>query len=443
VAEMFEAYGAPGIHRGWLWALRGVTLLFIVFVAGSIAYMAIADDDSRLIAPAVPGLLANALILWGLRENPPEKYALALLLGLCAIPAAYFSAFVFLGVGKVFSNPSWFSFARHGLWAALLLLSIVQAVGAMATSARMREQKSAGPSVWGMRACTIASMVILLQPLWWQVQAVWVLQYMTNLIPLLSLFALVMLNAAALWGLRKPQDAQNREMAAALRLAIGTATGMFGYAALSAFVSVGSGSALNGESGRATNFRDLLIPLAVGLLPFASTAMVIRVYYLMKPEADDKRTLMKGFGGAFICLLLTGILTPNLIDGHRRGSMNDASAVGSLRSINTAEVTYASTYGGNFSRTVKELGPPPAGEKPSAAAADLLDGVLANGRKRGFVFAYTPGPADAGGEIRSYSVVAIPVEFGKTSSRSFYTDETGVIRSTFENRPAKAKDPPI
>ena len=53
---------------------------------------------------------------------------------------------------------------------------------------------------------------------------------------------------------------------------------------------------------------------------------------------------------------------------------NEASTVGSLRSLNTAEAYYARTYSEiGFTCTLQDFSPPAAGEKPSAKAADLID----------------------------------------------------------------------
>ncbi|MBI3483533.1 MAG: pili assembly chaperone [Acidobacteria bacterium] len=151
--------------------------------------------------------------------------------------------------------------------------------------------------------------------------------------------------------------------------------------------------------------------------------------------------MAKGFGGAIFFLVLAAVFMPNLLDGH--GRRNEASAIRSLRTINTSEVTYASTYGKGFSPTLAVLGPPPAGDKPSAAHADLIDSVLAGGKKSRYNFVYAAGPPDKEGHIKSYSVVARPATPGVSGNRSFFTDETGVIRATMENRPASVSDPPI
>jgi hypothetical protein len=116
------------------------------------------------------------------------------------------------------------------------------------------------------------------------------------------------------------------------------------------------------------------------------------------------------------------------------------SAVGSLRSINTAEVYYAKEYGKGYSSTLAALGVPPEGTKPSATAANLLDNSLTGGVRRNYVFTYKPGGRDADGKINTYAVSARPTKWQK-GVWSFFNDETGIIRGTDENRAAKASDP--
>ena len=76
-----------------------------------------------------------------------------------------------------------------------------------------------------------------------------------------------------------------------------------------------------------------------------------------------------------IILIIAAIAIPNLL--RSRMAANEASAVGSLRTINTACVTYSSTYGG-FPPGLPNLGP---GTPASATTADLIDQVLATGTK--------------------------------------------------------------
>jgi hypothetical protein len=51
---------------------------------------------------------------------------------------------------------------------------------------------------------------------------------------------------------------------------------------------------------------------------------------------------------------------------------------------------------------------------------------------------YTPGPVEADGEIHTYILQA---RAGNYSFRNFYTDASGTLRATRENRAATAEDP--
>ena len=110
-----------------------------------------------------------------------------------------------------------------------------------------------------------------------------------------------------------------------------------------------------------------------------------------------------------------------------------------MRSINTAEVYYDKTYGKSFSPALAALGVPAEGNAPSAAAANLLVNELAGGRIAGYVFVYKSGAPDKDARITTYTVVARPVKWQK-GFLSIFTDETGKIRGTRENREPTAQD---
>jgi hypothetical protein len=58
----------------------------------------------------------------------------------------------------------------------------------------------------------------------------------------------------------------------------------------------------------------------------------------------------------------------------------------------------------------------------------------------GYQLQYAPGPLDSDGSIHSYALEATA---GNHGYRSFYTDESGTVRATREERPASASDPPL
>ncbi len=127
-----------------------------------------------------------------------------------------------------------------------------------------------------------------------------------------------------------------------------------------------------------------------------------------------------------IILIIAAIAIPNLL--RSKMAANEASAVGSLRSINTASVSYSTTYGG-YPPTLASLGPPAAGGSATAATADLVDSILASGTKSGYLFTYVAVDVNGDGKMDTYSVVSDPVTRGTTGQRGFFTDQTGVIRA--------------
>ncbi len=136
-----------------------------------------------------------------------------------------------------------------------------------------------------------------------------------------------------------------------------------------------------------------------------------------------------------IILIIAAISVPNLL--RSRMAANEASAVGSLRTINTACVAYLTTFGG-FPANLSNLGSSGAA---TSTSADLIDNILASGTKTGYSFAYTAGPA-AGGVIPVYTVTGSPLIQNQTGQRYFFTDESGVIRFNLTTQ-ATASDSPL
>jgi len=137
-----------------------------------------------------------------------------------------------------------------------------------------------------------------------------------------------------------------------------------------------------------------------------------------------------------IILIIAAIAIPNLL--RSRIAANQASAVGSLRTLNTAEVTYATTYNTGYSGTLGDLGPATAGNSPTATAAGLIDEVLSGqnpggsaatvSSKSGYTFTYTAGGTDTSGRINTYGITATPISVGTTGTNYYFTDMSGVIR---------------
>jgi len=139
-----------------------------------------------------------------------------------------------------------------------------------------------------------------------------------------------------------------------------------------------------------------------------------------------------------IILIIAAIAIPNLL--RSRIAANQASAVGSLRTLNTAEITYSSTYNVGFTATLSYLAPPSTAQ-PTSTAAGLIDSILAGGSKSGYSFAYTPATADSTGRINQYSITANPITLS-TGTNYYFTDQSGVIRQNSTST-AQATDSPI
>ncbi len=134
-----------------------------------------------------------------------------------------------------------------------------------------------------------------------------------------------------------------------------------------------------------------------------------------------------------IILIIAAIAIPNLL--RARIAANESSAVSSIRTVNTAEVTYNSTYPTTgYAAALANLGGSAAQcATPGPATACLIDNVLAqNGNpagngKSGYLFAATGGGA-VGGVNTNYYATGTPITVNQTGIRSFCAYEDAVVR---------------
>ena len=132
-----------------------------------------------------------------------------------------------------------------------------------------------------------------------------------------------------------------------------------------------------------------------------------------------------------IILIIAAIAIPNLM--RARMSANEASAVGSLRTINTSEVQYNSTYNIGFADTLAKLGGSAttctSATGASSTGACLIDDVLANATaattpKSGYYFTLAAANGNS-----TYTCLGDPASPGQSGQRHFFTDQSGVIRA--------------
>ena len=127
-----------------------------------------------------------------------------------------------------------------------------------------------------------------------------------------------------------------------------------------------------------------------------------------------------------IILIIAAIAVPNLL--RSRMAANESSAAASLRTIDTANVTYSSTYNVGYAGSLTALAPSTA---PTSVAADLLDSVLSASApvKSGYSFQYiasnsTPSTSSPN---PSFSTSATPVGPASSGTSTFCSDQTNVV----------------
>jgi prepilin-type N-terminal cleavage/methylation domain-containing protein len=130
-----------------------------------------------------------------------------------------------------------------------------------------------------------------------------------------------------------------------------------------------------------------------------------------------------------IILIIAAIAIPNLI--RSKIAANEASAMNSLRTINTAQVAFAATYPSvGFASVLTALAgssaicATPTGA--SSANACLIDPVLGSGTKAGYNFVVASAGATSPNAI--FTANADPIFRGQSGQRSFFSDQSGVIR---------------
>jgi len=259
---------------------------------------------------------------------------------------------------------------------------------------------------------------------------------------------------------------------------------------------VSCGAALAGQAGVSAPASSAITPPIPGLAPpyvrptetsgKAIASLICGIFFLVFPAAvaavilghlslsEIKKSAgrLQGHGMAMtglvlgylgtaglipvaVILIIAAIAIPNLI--RARIVANETSAQASLRVIDTAALSYSERYSNGFPPSLLAMDGVDAGA-PSCDHAQLIDSVLASGQKSGYVFTYTAVPdletqdrtvsaaAAANGctvaGTTGFAINADPITRGTTGMRSYYVDQTNVIREE-QNGPASADSPEI
>ena len=154
------------------------------------------------------------------------------------------------------------------------------------------------------------------------------------------------------------------------------------------------------------------------------------------PDSRNHRNNRRGFTliELLIVIAIIVILISAAAPKFSQILMNarETAAARHITTIHTAQAQYNSQFG-RYATTLAELGPPTSGQA-GPAASDLIPQELASGTKGGFKFTLEGTPL-------GYKVVAIPTAFGNTGRRTFYSDQTMVLRENWGQEPASDKSP--
>jgi prepilin-type N-terminal cleavage/methylation domain-containing protein len=122
-----------------------------------------------------------------------------------------------------------------------------------------------------------------------------------------------------------------------------------------------------------------------------------------------------------IILIIAAIAIPNLLKA--RISANESSAVGSVRTLTTANVQYSAQCPTNgFPVGLAQIGPGVG----DCTGASIIDAVLMGGVKSGYRLA-DAGGTPVGGVNTTYLITATPLTVGTTGQRMFCSIQDGVI----------------
>lgn len=133
-----------------------------------------------------------------------------------------------------------------------------------------------------------------------------------------------------------------------------------------------------------------------------------------------------------IILIIAAIAIPKM--NNQLMSAHEMAAIRQITTIHQAETQYYSQFG-KYATALTELGPPTSGAA-GPAGADLIPKILADGKNSGYVFTVTASNT-------GYSVTAVPESFGSSGRRTFFSDQTLVVRNNWTQEPATATSPEI
>jgi type IV pilus assembly protein PilA len=133
-----------------------------------------------------------------------------------------------------------------------------------------------------------------------------------------------------------------------------------------------------------------------------------------------------------IILVILAIAVPKM--NTQMQSAREMAVIREIGSIHLAETQYSSQFG-KYATSLNQLGPPISGAD-GPEAANIIPKVLSDGKKNGYTYSVTATPS-------GYAITAVPDSFGNSGRRTFYSDQTLVIRNNWGQEPATPASPEI
>jgi hypothetical protein len=146
------------------------------------------------------------------------------------------------------------------------------------------------------------------------------------------------------------------------------------------------------------------------------------------PPSAPRRVHPDGIGGwvLFGVTLLSFLASIPALNHRARTRTLEMAAIGQLVTIQRAQARYFSRFT-RFAHKLEDLGP---------TAVNLIPADLAKGIKGGYQFTLVGGPT-------GYTINANPVTFGTTGRRTFFSDQSKVVRENWGQEPATVNSPEI
>ncbi len=118
--------------------------------------------------------------------------------------------------------------------------------------------------------------------------------------------------------------------------------------------------------------------------------------------------------------IVAAIAVPNLVKS--KTVANEGATISAVRTVVTAQMTYAARLGSS------------AADLGTLESAGLVDSVLGSGTMEAYSLSVS-------GNSSGFVVDARPLVYGNTGTRSFYSDESAVIRYTTADAAATSSSP--